>query len=1138
MKRYINLLSVISLWLIIGLSSCRDDVLYDPITGDGESTLSFDMRFESIVPALDDTRTGGTSIKKIHNVTVIVYDQSGKLYNIYRSANKELVDFTVVENSNTNLSPGRPEGTKTTEQGTDVATFKLNNIPFGKYYFYVVANYDIADKDVQTPEDLKDILVEWKENIVVDNVITENNVAKNNAMFGYFRSSDSENSLGFEAPQVTVSKANLNLFAWVRRLASKVTIAFDPSGLNELVYVYIKSVTIHDIPKKCYLGKNNEPDSYDDLIRNGETIFYGDGATSDEPTKWLRLHKYSGIQGAKGHTDNQDALFFFENMQGDYEGKRDYYKPQIKGETGTSINDPEYNEDGQTIKNDFKDRIKYGTYIEVEAYYSSRNPEQFTSGPIKYRFMLGQNITYNYNAERNHHYKLTLQFKGWANEPDWHIVYEEPTPTIFLPEQYYISYLYNQSMEMPLRIVGPDGEDIKNYYVSSEIIENNWIPYDPDTQEAPKSQIGALTDVNGFAWYEQAYNDYYKNSDGTPVNYFGFLTMRLNQETIVGNYMSYGAAANDFIKRYYLGEEASYTYPNPDNPSELLPDRIQVSPRWWAKYSLESEGTHLVANNQGDGEYKVEYGENNSTNLTVPFFTRAKELVPMSDFTGNNVFDAYQRKAVVRFRLHDKRLTSYNNFELKEEGEDVPCVPFKIRDSQGNEEEVSYRDIPIYQVRRVVNPKAIWRAAYNDAPFHVKLMHLDDADATTFTPFDSEGKWRVSVLAESEDFIRINGEKLNKGEFIEGKPDNKIEFDYKPKGTIDSNKTRSGIIKIEYHDYSCIHLIFVRQGYDAAVTLGDSDWSCYNAIAAQGNGTSTIPQDLTTTRVEVTKSPLSIGSFFKRCQYNYAILEENNATYGWLTRTGQFKTAYINNNKKIQTRNASWGDFGGYAWKNSGGADRSDKEWATDWEAINLTDNLKKELQMPTMDDYRSLRNSCEFGYGVVYADEASETAGNISDAYGFIDYNNDGKDDSGQGRGMRACLVYDLNTGNHVIFPLGSVGQGRRAVNTTFGNVFTSEQVGNGSLTYSSGRGLLSGGTNVYRPLTYNLYRDPGAVYWFRKPGYKDYAPNGESRLVAAWDINYHTLVFNPYAHQSQGENYAASTSSDALPIKLIYKK
>ena len=120
-----------------------------------------------------------------------------------------------------------------------------------------------------------------------------------------------------------------------------------------------------------------------------------------------------------------------------------------------------------------KDGVPCGTYIEVDAYYVSINSEKVGSGPIKYRFMLGKNVTTDYNAERNYHYKLTLVLKNFANDVDWHIEYEEEVPGIEVPQPYYISYLYNRTMDFPLKINTAGAELIS---LNARIIFNNWAP--------------------------------------------------------------------------------------------------------------------------------------------------------------------------------------------------------------------------------------------------------------------------------------------------------------------------------------------------------------------------------------------------------------------------------------------------------------------------------------------------------------------------------------------------------------------------------------------------------------------------------------------------------------------------------------
>ena len=133
-------------------------------------------------------------------------------------------------------------------------------------------------------------------------------------------------------------------------------------------------------------------------------------------------------------------MFFFENMQGDqpYDKRQDADKDGELDHPGLPPHLQQPDKDYSKYRP--KDNVPYGTYIEVDAYYRSINEEKVGSGDIKYRFMLGKNITTNYDAERNHHYKLTLKFKNFANDADWHIEYAEPEPGIEVPNPYYISY--------------------------------------------------------------------------------------------------------------------------------------------------------------------------------------------------------------------------------------------------------------------------------------------------------------------------------------------------------------------------------------------------------------------------------------------------------------------------------------------------------------------------------------------------------------------------------------------------------------------------------------------------------------------------------------------------------------------------
>ncbi|MDE7419631.1 MAG: hypothetical protein K2N35_05440 [Muribaculaceae bacterium] len=1169
---------------IIGviLSSCHDDLLYDnSIIGDGESDVSVELSFTPMGSALN-TRSDGQAIKDIKNLCVVIYKSNGEFYDKFMA--NELTGYKCDPDGNTQYPADSlkyqeyQEGVQGSnfdyikDPKTPKATFDVK-LPYGKYRIYAVANLGmLSDEITENEETLKAHRVSWNPKVSSETGANGEGPNGDRAMFGYFTDADDTRSMGFDAHDLVIDKPNISLHCWIKRVVSKVTIAFDPSGLKESVSVYIRSVTIHDIPATCSLGKNNEPGSENELLNNPqdvETIYYKEGATNSAYTSWLRLQKGTKISGSPEHKETDDALYFFENMQGDYQGEKKFCKEQDPTEDkfGTSINEPEKDDDGNVIvdennvmKTDFKDRVPYGTYIEVEGYYVSQNKEKISKGPIKYRFMLGKNTTYNYNAERNFHYKLTLKFRGWANQADWHIVYDEISPTIFIPDPYYISYLYNESMTLPIRITGYDQIKANNYHLHAQIVENNWAPSTKSGVLAPQSS-GAYNDPNGFAWNQFAYDHTYKDE-----NYVGFLSLRAlaeNEREIVGSEFNYGEAANEYLKSFYLGNEGQHV------------------PVYYADYALDDIKSGLPINGADRfGTYDIVEGDDDkskSVTLNIPMFTRQKELVPATDFSGNNAFFAFYRKATVRFSLRDKDAPDPSDDKYS----DVYDKPFKIKKEIRNpdgslqynpdgsikydEYEAKYVDINILQVPRIVNPKAIWRSYNSREKFHIELMELDGAGESSFNTFKSDGPWRASILSDPKGLIKLysgSQEVPGKGKYIEGSSDTEIDFWYEPNGTVGEYETRCGIILVEYHDYTCKHLIFVRQGYDCGVTLGGANWSCYNAYAAQGNREDDQPEELTETNVIVTNSPLSVGSLFKRCNYNYAILESNETEYGWLDKVaGNLSTVHLRGST-IEERNATWAGIVGYAWTRFiNNDDRSYVSWAETWNAVNKNN---KELAVPTYDQYLSLRDNCSFGYGVVYADGAQSVAKNADDAYGYTNYSNASGENAKSSKGIRACIAYSRDTGDNIIFPLGATGQARRArgnfaptYNSTYNslNLTVFPNPGPGAISYGGVSGLLyadarrDGKNNNDRPLTFNLYREAGGIYWFRKPNKNTVYPNKGNGKVASWDINYYTLLFNAYESGSLGSRDTVyvpefkitpitnETSSAALPIKFIYK-
>lgn len=321
------------------------------------------------------------------------------------------------------------------------------------------------------------------------------NDANNREMLGYFTDSkDNVPSSGSQFTTIAITRSGQSLHAWLRRCTSKVTIDFDGSGLRENVRVYLKEARIYDIPKTCTLGfgrggddasvNYNNAAGEDGIYTASEVnltnaIIYGEG---DDHKQWPAItkgtpygayieqsvDKDSGDDSSSRakdfpygtlHSETADALFFYENMQGN--------APRDKFQIADLDNG------GVQGSKDIKDGMEYGTYIEVVGHYYSTANGAVSEGDIKYRFMLGKDVKRNCDAERNYHYKLTLKLRGNANDYDWHIDYKDSKP-FDIPNPWYVSYLYNHDAVMPFKYTVPDGYEVVKFV--AKIIENPWYP--------------------------------------------------------------------------------------------------------------------------------------------------------------------------------------------------------------------------------------------------------------------------------------------------------------------------------------------------------------------------------------------------------------------------------------------------------------------------------------------------------------------------------------------------------------------------------------------------------------------------------------------------------------------------------------
>lgn len=1006
MKR--NFLTYIFLCILLlgTASSCKDDLLYGGgIIGEGESVISGTVKFKPLTPALNGTtRTAGDAIKSINSLCVLLYDEQGNLVKKYPltpaaggTTTPNEGEYVLSEEKRTDdkteLIGGEDKVLPPAELETPHADIKLT-VPFGYYYIYVVANMgDLSEygEEVKTKKGLKSISLTWQPKSIV----------ANNQMFGFFGDASTDS----DAPLLTINKDAISLQAWIRRAVSKVTIAYDGSKLEEGVFVYLKSVTIKDIPSVCLLGDTNTIQRQEDLIPEGETIDYSNGAAEYNESWKARITKgrpyyYKGCETALSkdeydksiaHAETQESLFFYENIQGTGKDKsQDSDNNGILDAPGFDENDEKYS---------LKDDKPFGTYIEVEGYYHSIHPDRPGRGKIKFRFMLGKDVKTDYNAERNYHYKLTLVFNRFANDADWHIEYKEEVPSIQAPVPYYISYLYNHSAIMPVKVNVREGYRLKSF--EAVIDSNAWAPYKPNPEL-----------------------DYFRPMDpdatpATPLNQWnGFLSLRKTLKTVISEKDENGKVWTNesYYKEYKRGERTYY------KDGELNADD-----------NIDSNGT-----------YTMKYDSDQNTYIfNLPIYTRAKQMIPVTGYTGNNPYVAYQRKAVIKFTAVMEKVGD-------------PDVTEKVEGSS-----------TVIQVRRVVNPKGVWREHNSTTPFHVVLKRLPMESSQSFETFTSEGAWKAYVVRGPKDFITLDG----RSDTVRGSTGTPIDFTIGFNGEIADTVSRCAIIRVEYHNYSCIHLIFVRQGKaPMALIAGGRKWHACNMRTKTKEG----------------QSPLDEGSMFKFGNWDDPLDAVNNVFNNFQNESGkEYPIAESAVKKK---------------WENIPAADYLGNFAST---TVN-----GKQVSVASHDDYEALWESedIEQGYGVLYGNDAEETLSDVNEVYGYRYDKHKSATDTGAGYGMRGTFVYNTSEGEYggrnLFFPIGVTGYGHRKHRDVH------EGWESAVLRYSAGRiAKMTDDEAKDRPLLYDLYRRPGAIYWLEK---KEDSTRDGTKDIIAWDFNYFTLDFN----------------------------
>lgn len=195
-----------------------------------------------------------------------------------------------------------------------------------------------------------------------------------------------------------------------------------------------------------------------------------------------------------------------------------------------------------------------------------------------------------------------------------------------------------------------------------------------------------------------------------------------------------------------------------------------------------------------------------------------------------------------------------------------------------------------------------------------------------------------------------------------------------------------------------------------------------------------------------------------------------------------------------------------------------------------------------TMRDFEQLylTKYVEFGYGVLYADGATETQSSLEMVNGW--YRDDPSPLKNQ-KGMRGIFVYFWNptdqtsgyNAKNVFFPIGRSGYGHRknAAEDLNKDANGKARNGLGILRYSCSRSqpvlthAIQQNVSSYRqfqnvaPLFEFLYRRMGAIYWartYQKPYLEWNGSMDTKNNACALDLNYFTFDVNAITDVSMG--------------------
>lgn len=329
-----------------------------------------------------------TDRNRIDDMNIVLADAAGKITKIIYLSNGEEVNSSPEKEKDALISGSFPNN------GGEGFKYHLGTESMkGVSQIYIVCNYWKVDGSGNIDEGYKNLNKFLEEN----KITTIEDLTKLQQGTPFIAGIQTSTLFGQASPDTETNESHQGQAykCELVRTTAMITVAISSKDLKDGVKITPRSIQLHNVPTQCYIGSDNAVNSLkkdNNEIQDQDIPGTPDGLM--QQVGWDPLTSKDITVGGHGNDVNIVPLFMFENKQGKY-----------------GLNGDEIKKDPDPKKKDFC------SYLEVTAdyLYTPQNPgenQKYISGPIKYRLYLGENITNDFNVNRNNHYQVTLSLTG------------------------------------------------------------------------------------------------------------------------------------------------------------------------------------------------------------------------------------------------------------------------------------------------------------------------------------------------------------------------------------------------------------------------------------------------------------------------------------------------------------------------------------------------------------------------------------------------------------------------------------------------------------------------------------------------------------------------------------------------------